>query len=81
MESPEQIRAARALLNWSADRLAAAAKVSIRSVQRWEAGAGASLLPVIRAAIVTALEDAGVEFTPGGVRLKPKPGRAAPPRP
>jgi transcriptional regulator with XRE-family HTH domain len=69
--SPEQIRAARALLGWSRERLAGTAGISPNSVARVETGkpCRASTL----AAIQTALEYAGVEFArdgTGGVRLR-----------
>jgi transcriptional regulator with XRE-family HTH domain len=77
----DQIRAARALLGWSARELAARARVNITTVQRRERGAGqvngnaSSMLK-----IQTALEDAGIEFLTfsdgHGVRIK-RPERPA----
>jgi transcriptional regulator with XRE-family HTH domain len=69
---PAQCRAARALLNWNQEKLAAAAQVSVNTVRNFEQEKSApqrSTLDVIR----RALEAAGVEFTNGdrpGVRLK-----------
>jgi transcriptional regulator with XRE-family HTH domain len=73
--SPAQCRAARALIGWSQDQLAAASKVSKTTLANFEAG---SRLPYVRTLedISKALEAAGVEFTNGnqpGVRLKEKP--------
>ena len=68
LPSADQVRAARGLLDWSAAELAARARVSIRSIQRFEAGHGAALLPVIREAILAAIEREGIEFADGGVK-------------
>jgi transcriptional regulator with XRE-family HTH domain len=74
--SIRQIKAARALLGWSQDQLAAAAKVSIPTIKRLEAHDG---LLGGRAdtgeKIETALKNAGVEFIDEngggpGVRLR-----------
>jgi transcriptional regulator with XRE-family HTH domain len=67
-----QSRAARGLLNWSQDQLAAAARVSVTTLRNFERGA---TVPVTNnlAAIRAALEAVGVEFTNGdapGVRLR-----------
>ncbi|WP_342452527.1 helix-turn-helix domain-containing protein [Pararoseomonas baculiformis] len=68
------MRAARGLLAWSQDRLAAAAGVGNSTVRDFEAGRR-SPLPATMGAIRAALEAAGVEFIPengggAGVRLK-----------
>jgi hypothetical protein len=88
MPTAEQIRAARALLRWSAARLARAARVAASTVARCEAGAldergsstGSGIPPVgvpTLQKIQRALEDAGVEFISGGngpgVRLRRRP--------
>ncbi len=79
MLSGLQIRAARALLRWSAQQLAEAAKVGVATVRRFELEDG---IPSGNARILDAikhtLEDQGIEFigTPDdgpGVRLRPKP--------
>jgi transcriptional regulator with XRE-family HTH domain len=58
-----QIRAARALLGWTAAQLATAAGVSIPTVQRAEAAAGVPTTQATNlAAIQRALEDAGIAF-------------------
>jgi transcriptional regulator with XRE-family HTH domain len=72
--SPQQVRAARGLLDWSRDQLAIETGVAKRTLVRFEASEGEtrpSTLAVIRAA----LETGGVEFIPengggAGVRLK-----------
>jgi transcriptional regulator with XRE-family HTH domain len=72
--SIRQIKAARALLGWSQEDLAAAADVSVPTVKRLEAAHG--LLGGREATglkLCTALERAGIEFTDGdhpGVRLR-----------
>jgi len=79
--TPDQIRAARALLRWSARELAARAAVHLTTIQRMENRRG-----VLRGRIATlqkvqaALEAAGVEFTEPrrgapGVRLGKPPRR------
>jgi transcriptional regulator with XRE-family HTH domain len=77
---PETCRAARGLLNWTRERLAAEAGVSFGTVNSYELH---RRTPVPRnlAAIKQALEAAGVEFLPSdnggpGVRLKQPLGRA-----
>lgn len=75
----EQIRAARALLNWSQNELASAADVGIATVQRIEAGTGpirANTSTVMK--LQKAFEQAGVRFLNAdenedgvGVRLLP----------
>lgn len=80
--TPEQSRAARALLDWSRDQLADLAGIPKRTIMRFE---GREVAPrgTTLAAIRTALEAAGVEFIPengggAGVRLR-KTGAAAEP--
>ena len=79
MISTDQVRAARALLRWSAQVLADASGVGVATIRRMEVTEGIpsgqirSLL-----AIQSALEAAGVEFVGSpcdnpGVRLKTKP--------
>ncbi len=69
-----QCRAARGLLNWSQDRLASEAAISVTALRNFERGA-TQLMRANLAAIRAALESAGVEFIPengggAGVRLK-----------
>ena len=76
MITSDQIRAARALLRWSAQELADKAEIGISTVQRMEkaegvpAASGKNLEAVQRS-----FERAGVEFTNGdspGVRIRKK---------
>jgi transcriptional regulator with XRE-family HTH domain len=70
-----QVRAARSLLDWTQADLAAAAKIALPTVKRYETGVRTPI-PAIMAAIRRALEAAGVEFIPAksgkgvGVRLR-----------
>ena len=68
-----QIRAARALLRWSAEVLSRQSSVSLRTIQRAELADGKTNLTVANnLAVRRALESAGVEFTNGnqpGVRV------------
>jgi transcriptional regulator with XRE-family HTH domain len=71
---PEQVRAARGLLDWSQGGLATHASVSISTVKDFEAGRR-SPMPANMAAIRGALEAAGVDFIAEngggpGVRLR-----------
>ena len=73
--SGRQVAAARSLLGWSLDQLAAASDVSKRAINRWEVGETVPHESTIQK-IVKAIEDRGVEFTNGGqpgVRYKAKP--------
>ena len=77
---PEQIRAARALIDWTREDLAKASGVTIRTLARIE---GAQTIPrqTTLKALCSALEAAGVEFIPGngggpGVRLANWPVRS-----
>jgi transcriptional regulator with XRE-family HTH domain len=60
--SPEQLRAARALLNWSRTELAVAAGVSGETVNRAEGLRRDQASAEARAKLRAALESAGVEF-------------------
>jgi transcriptional regulator with XRE-family HTH domain len=71
MISPDQIRAARALLNLEQQELAKRAQVSVATVRRVETVNGNTRVsPRAVASIQHALEAAGAEFIPGGVRRK-----------
>jgi transcriptional regulator with XRE-family HTH domain len=59
-----QVKAARALLGWKQPDLADAAGVSVPTIKRYETGT--SPIPVVKAAIVRALEDAGITFVHDG---------------
>ena len=69
-----QIRAARGFLNWTMQRLADEAKVSLATVVRAERAEGEPpISPAKLEHIRAALEGAGIEFTSGdipGVRLR-----------
>ncbi|MGI4943742.1 MAG: helix-turn-helix domain-containing protein [Janthinobacterium lividum] len=72
--APAQLRAARALLDWSRDQLAEAATTTTRTLARLEAGENVPRSATLTA-IRTALESAGVEFIEQngggpGVRLR-----------
>ncbi|WP_431860635.1 helix-turn-helix domain-containing protein [Azospirillum sp.] len=69
MVTPEQIRAARALLRLEQRELAARAHVSVATLRRLESEHGMSAVtPSTFAQVRAALEEAGVEFIYGGVR-------------
>lgn len=77
MPTAEQIRAARALLGWSAAELARRARVSATTIVRCERGPGIPRVQIgTLEKVRQTLEDAGVEFTGGngpGVRLRRRP--------
>jgi len=72
----EQLRAARALLRWSAQELADGAGIGVATVRRSEAESGpVSATQANQNAMRVALEKAGIEFIPengggAGVRLR-----------
>ena len=65
MITPEQIRAARALLNWSQADLANACEVASQSIKNIERGVTDPRLSTAMA-IKSSLEKAGVQFLEGG---------------
>ena len=68
--SPAQCRAARALLGWNQDKLAAKVGVAVKTIRSFESGRRKPL-GITRAAIRQALEQAGIEFlSDDGLRLK-----------
>jgi transcriptional regulator with XRE-family HTH domain len=73
--SPEQCRAARQLLNWTAQDLEATSGISARTISLFET-AKRDLRPSNMQSIVEAFDDAGIEFLQEsrgkgeGVRLK-----------
>ena len=71
-----QVRAARALLGWTAKELAQKANVGVSTVQRIENAAGPpNVYGSNLASIQSALEAAGIEFTNGdapGIRMRGK---------
>jgi transcriptional regulator with XRE-family HTH domain len=76
MATIEQIKAARALLDWSQEDLADRSGLSIVTVRRFEArGSSLRVSDEARAKMEAAMEAAGIEFTNGrkpGVRLNKK---------
>lgn len=77
--STRQVKAARALLEWSQERLASASGVSIPTIKRMELRAGDLGGRADTAArIVAALESAGIEFIAengGGIGVRLREGR------
>jgi len=72
--TPDQVRAARALLDWSRDRLELASGVPKRTLARFEGGEAVPRQSTV-VKICLALEEAGIEFIPEngggfGVRLR-----------
>ena len=64
MLSIVQIKAARAMLGWSAVELAEKARISPATVKRYEVQSGIPAANTVTlSAIKTALESAGIEFT------------------
>ncbi len=74
--SPEQIRAARALLRLEQDELARRAHVSVVTIRRLEAAQRPGrVTPATMEGVRQALEQAGAEFIEGGVRRRPSARR------
>jgi transcriptional regulator with XRE-family HTH domain len=70
--TPEQIRAARALLHLGQAELAARAHVSVVTIRRLERGQDSDrVAPGTVAGVRDVLEKAGAEFIPDGVRRRP----------
>jgi transcriptional regulator with XRE-family HTH domain len=67
---------ARAALGWNVLDLAREARVGASTIVRFEADRGRSN-PATVMAIKRALEAAGIEFIPGGARLREQPAEAA----
>jgi len=69
--TPDQIRAARALLHLPQDELARRAQVSVVTIRRLESEVGArQVTPIVLDGVCRALEQAGAEFIPHGVRRR-----------
>lgn len=69
--TPEQIRAARALLRLDQAELAQRAHVSVVTIRRIEGAAGSERVTAITVeGVRQALEQAGAEFIPDGVRRR-----------
>ncbi|MGH7101255.1 MAG: helix-turn-helix domain-containing protein [Acetobacteraceae bacterium] len=70
--APAQIRAARAFLHLEQAELAERAKVSIVTIRRVETKEGGDrVAPATLARVRVALEEAGAEFIPNGIRRRP----------
>jgi transcriptional regulator with XRE-family HTH domain len=65
-----QVRAGRALLNWSIEQLSLESGVSSSTIKRVEGGG--IPIEVVRLALCNTLYDLGVEFIKGGVRFAGK---------
>ncbi len=73
--TPEQIRAARALLRLEQAELAERAGISVATIRRLESGQGGKrVAPGTVAEVRRVLEEAGAEFIPDGVRRR-RPAR------
>jgi transcriptional regulator with XRE-family HTH domain len=68
--TPEQIRAARALLRIEQDELASRANVSVVTIRRLEAADAQRASRATRDEVRQVLEQAGAEFIEGGVRRR-----------
>jgi transcriptional regulator with XRE-family HTH domain len=69
--TPEQIRAARALLRLEQAELARRARVSVVTIRRIEGAEGSQrVTPATLDGVRQALEQAGAEFIPDGVRRR-----------
>jgi transcriptional regulator with XRE-family HTH domain len=64
--TPRLCKAARALLGWNQDELAAYSAVGASTVKQYEAGLRMLKRPYLMA-LEVAFKDAGIEFVPGGV--------------
>jgi DNA-binding XRE family transcriptional regulator len=62
------VRTARALLDWTQPDLAKAAGIALATLKRFEKGRRTPI-PVVRAAVFSALEKGGVQFEDDGKRL------------
>jgi DNA-binding XRE family transcriptional regulator len=77
----KQIKAARSLLGWSQEDLAAASTVSISTIKLLESKEGAlGGGPETRAKILVALEKAGIQFPDNGLGVQLVPKTKRPPR-
>ncbi len=70
MISPDQIRAARALLHLQQDQVARCADVSLITIRRLESVGGAHVSPGMAERVRRALELLGAEFIENGVRRR-----------
>lgn len=63
MISAAQVRAGRAMLEWTRQQLADASKVSHSTIADYERGRNESMLTETAKKLINAFADAGVEFT------------------
>jgi transcriptional regulator with XRE-family HTH domain len=76
--TPDQLRAARALLRIEQNELARQAQVSVATIRRLEAAEGAERVsPATLLGVQRVLEQAGAEFIAYGVRRRQPPRRDA----
>ncbi len=68
--TPDQIRAARALLRIEQEELASRVHVSVVTIRRLEAAAAQRASRAVREEVRQVLEQAGAEFVEGGVRRR-----------
>jgi transcriptional regulator with XRE-family HTH domain len=73
MMTPEQCRAARALLDWSQQQLAEAAKIGNATIRNFEAGRSTPQYATLDV-LQRALESAGVIFLADGQSIDGGPG-------
>lgn len=66
---PRQCKAARVLLDWSQQDLADRSGVSVSTIKNFEGGKRRTYQPN-HAALQHALEAGGIEFLPGGCRVR-----------
>lgn len=67
--TPAQCRAARGLLKWHQTDLAARARVAVSTIRTYEAERSVPKDVTVEL-LKRAFEDAGVEFLPGGCRVR-----------
>ena len=67
--TPAQCRAARALIKWHQTDLARHARVAVSTIRTFEAERSVPK-PVTLELLQRALEQAGIEFLPGGCRVR-----------
>jgi predicted transcriptional regulator len=71
--TPQESRAARALLGWNQTDLAKASNVGIATVKRFETGVVDNPIPVVMDSYIAAFTKAGIIFETGkfiGVKIK-----------
>lgn len=74
--TPSLCRAARGLIGWTADDLAASAKIGVATVRRFELGEPVKAVTLL--ALMGAFEGAGIEFIPAGALIRAGTGPGGP---